>query len=82
MVHFGSIKLGARHLNLDAKNKKDVYSSSLKQLKKCPCGGDSFIDFEVSGNIVKVVPQYCCDTFEALAIDQLSKLLQHKPRVL
>ena len=71
MVHFGTTKLGAKHLNLDAKNKKDVYSSLLKPLKKCPCGGDSFIDFEVSGGRVKVAPQYCCDNFEQLVKAQL-----------
>lgn len=76
MIKFKSSKLGAAHLNVEAKIKKDFYSSALKGMKCQFCKTDTYVEFVSDGRRVNAEFDYCCNKFEERINTHLSTFVR------
>jgi hypothetical protein len=71
MIEYGSTSLGARHLNQNAKNKKDALQQILKGMKCNKCEENSFIEFVEDGKRARAIMNFCCQDFEQKVNEKL-----------
>jgi hypothetical protein len=71
MIEYGSTSLGARHLNQNAKSKKDAFEQILQGMKCNKCKENSYIEFVEDGQRARAIMSFCCSDFEQRVNEKL-----------